>query len=85
VRNKRTKEFKKLFARLPMQVQQDAKDTYVLFRNNPYHRSLQFKRIDPQDPVYSVRIGKNYRAVGWYEEGIICWFWIGSHEGYNHI
>jgi hypothetical protein len=46
MKNKRTKEFKKLFVRLPIQVQQEVRDAYNLFSKEPYHHSLQFKRID---------------------------------------
>jgi hypothetical protein len=44
---------------------------------------LQFKRIDPQDPIYSVRVGRKYRALGWLESDTIIWFWIGSHADYD--
>ena len=71
MKSRRTKQFHKLFARLPLGVQQEAIEAYQLFRSNPYHSSLQFKQIDPQDPIYSVRIGRKYRAVGWYENGVI--------------
>jgi hypothetical protein len=85
MKNKRTKEFKKLFVQLPIQVQQEVRDVYNLFSKEPYHRSLQFKRIDQCDPIYSVRIGRKYRAVGWYEGGVIRWYWVGSYEDYNHL
>ncbi|GAC1354985.1 MAG: hypothetical protein NVS4B11_24890 [Ktedonobacteraceae bacterium] len=85
MRSRRTKRFHKLFAQLPSQVQQDAIEAYQTFRSNPYHPSLQFKRIDPRDPIYSVRIGRRYRALGWYEGDIIRWYWIGSHEDYNKL
>jgi hypothetical protein len=85
VRNKRTKQFHKLFARLPLQVQEDAIEAYKLFHADPYHPSLHFKQIDPRDPIYSVRISRSYRAVGWYEDGVIRWYWIGSHEDYNNL
>jgi hypothetical protein len=70
MKSRRSKDFKKLFARLPMRVQKDTEEAYELFRKDPYHPSLQFKRIDGQDPIYSTRIGLHYRAVGWYENGI---------------
>lgn len=85
MKSRRTKQFHKLFAWLPAQVQKDAKEAYKLFSKDPYHASLQFKRIDNQDPIYSARIGLHYRAVGWYEDGIIRWYWIGSHADYDHL
>ncbi len=71
MKSRRTKQFKKLFARLPKHVQENAVEAYRLFAKDPYHPSLQFKCIDDQDPTYSTRIGLSYRAVGWYENGII--------------
>ncbi len=56
----------------------DAIEAYQIFRSNPYHPSLHFKRIDPQDPIYSVGIGRRYRALGWYEGDVIRWYWIGA-------
>lgn len=85
MRNKRTKQFYKLFAQLPRHVQEQAVTAYQLFKANPNHPSLHFKRIDPQEPIYSVRIGKSYRAVGLWEGDTISWYWIGSHEDYNNL
>ena len=49
------------------------------------NNSLDFHRIDEVDPIYAARVGRHHRAVGWYENGIIRWYWIGSHEDYNHL
>jgi hypothetical protein len=35
--------------------------------------------------MYSVRIGLHYRAVGLLEDDVMLWFFIGSHEDYNHL
>ncbi len=64
MKSKRTKQFKKLFAQLPSHAQEQAREAYKLFKQNPYHPSLHFKRIDPQEPIYSARISRSYRAVG---------------------
>lgn len=85
MKNRRTKQFNKLFVQLPRVVQEQAETTYQLFRRDPYHPSLHFKRIDPQDPVYSVRIGAHYRAVGIWVGDTIRWYWIGTHEEYNKL
>lgn len=85
MKNKRAKEFNKLFAHLPRSVQEQAEATYQLFKRDPYHPSLHFKRIDRQAPIYSVRIGAHYRAVGIWREDTILWYWIGSHEDYNKL
>ena len=85
MRNKRSKQFNRLFDQLPVRVQRQAEATYQLFKRDPYHPSLHFKRVNSQDPVYSVRIGKHYRALGLWEGDMITWYWIGSHEDYNKV
>lgn len=74
MKSKRTKQFHKLFAQLPSDMQEQAREVYELFKQNPYHPSLHFKRIDPQEPIYSVRVSRNYRAVGWMEGDTIIWY-----------
>ncbi len=36
-------------------------------------------------PIYSVRIGLDYRALGVREGDDIVWFWIGSHADYDRL
>jgi hypothetical protein len=71
--------------RLPKDVQERAKEAYRLFKANPYYPGLHFECIDRQEGMYSVRIGLHYRAVGLLEDDVILWFFIGSHEDYNHL
>ncbi|HWS82710.1 MAG TPA: hypothetical protein VN207_00465 [Ktedonobacteraceae bacterium] len=85
MRSSRNRAFRKLFARLPLHVQKQADAAFRLFEGNPYHPSLHFKCINQQSPLYSVRVGRGYRAVGWYEDGVITWRWIGSHADYDHL
>jgi mRNA-degrading endonuclease RelE of RelBE toxin-antitoxin system len=85
VRSIRTKAFKKLFDKLPKHVQDQADATYELFRKDPFYPSLCFKRIHASRPVYSARIGSDYRVVGLLENNTIRWYWIGSHEDYNRL
>ena len=78
-----TRRFRKLFASLPKQVQRQAREAYRLFQTNPAHPGLHFKQIYPDPPMYSARVGINYRAVGTLNNGSIVWFWIGSHPDYD--
>lgn len=77
--------FWKFYDRLPEDVRQRADQAYELWQNEPYHPSLQFKRVDPQDPIYSVRVGRGYRALGWLEGDTVTWFWIGNHDEYKRL
>src|SRR5271157_3179411 len=57
-------EFWKLFAGLPSHVQKQANNAYAHFKRDIWHPSLHFKCINKKKQLYSVRIGKDYRAVG---------------------
>jgi len=59
-----TDAFWKAYRNLPDQVQQRARTAYRIWRENPGHPSLQFKQIHSTEPIYSVRIGLGWRAVG---------------------
>ena len=80
-----TAKFRKLFANLPVSVQETAKKNYVLWKNNPGHPGLEFKKVNPALPIYSVRIGQDWRALGQREGDDIVWFWIGSHADYDKL
>jgi hypothetical protein len=80
-----TDRFWRLYSTLPSEVKRQAKETYSLFVSDPYHPSLHFKRIHSTRPVFSVRIGIHYRAVGVLDEQEITWFWIGSHAEYDRL
>ncbi|RIZ68432.1 MAG: hypothetical protein D0530_12125 [Methylococcales bacterium] len=47
--------------------------------------ALFFKRVGKQQPIYSVRIGKGYRATGILQKDVIIWFWIGHHDIYDRL
>jgi hypothetical protein len=80
-----TEDFVDCFAKLPEAVRGQARKNYRLWRNNPAHPSLQFKRIHGRESIYSVRIGIGWRAVGLLEGDVISWFWIGSHSDYDRL
>jgi hypothetical protein len=83
VRSRRNTRFKEAFRLLPADVQRQAREAYRLFRNDPYHPSLHFKIIQRQASVWSVRVSRQYRALGVMKDDVIVWFWIGSHAEYD--
>lgn len=85
MKSRTTAQFRKLFADLPEQVQEQTRAAYRQFKENPNHPSLRFKKVHPELPIYSARVSKNYRAVGQLDEGTIIWFWIGSHSEYDRL
>ncbi len=85
MRSRVTEDFLARFARLPVEVQARARRNYRLWRENPAHPSLRFKRIHGREPLYAVRIGLGWRAVGLVEGDLVTWFWIGSHADYDKL
>lgn len=80
-----TKNFRELLHRLPTATQEQAARAYALWRTEPHHNSLQFKRVSRRQPIYSVRVGLGYRALGLLEGNHVHWFWIGTHAEYDEL
>jgi hypothetical protein len=80
-----TRRFRSGLAVFPVDVRKQTSAAYRLFLDNPWHPSLHFKQVHATEPVYSVRIGRNYRAVGVLEGQDILWFWIGTHREYEKL
>jgi hypothetical protein len=85
VKSWRTVSFRRAFARLPKDIQRQARQAYRRFSENPAQPGLQFKKVHPRRPIYSVRIGLGYRALGTKTGDDIVWFWIRSHADYDRL
>lgn len=80
-----TDEFFASYRRLPAEVRNQARQAYALFAHDPSHPGLRFKKVHPARPIYSARVGSDYRAVGVRDGNDIHWFWIGSHSEYDSL
>jgi len=85
LKSRTTAEFRKSFAALPKQVQEQTREAYRQFQENPSYPSLRFKKVHPELPIYSARISNNYRAVGQLDGDTVIWFWVGSHAEYDRL
>ena len=74
-----------MLAKLPKDVRRQAREAYRLFRQNPNHPSLRFKKVHDTEPIYSARINIDYRTVGVLDGEEIVWFWIGPHGDYDKL
>lgn len=83
--SKATDKFWNAYAVLPAGIRKQARQAFKRFSVNPYHPGLHFKRIHSTRPIFSVRISRDYRAVGVMTQDEIVWFWIGSHMAYDHL
>lgn len=85
MKSKTTSKFWKYYSSLPQEIQKKAKEIFIQFNRNPWYPSLRFKRIHSSEPIYSVRITRDYRAIGVLKDDCIIWFWIGSHSDYEKL
>jgi hypothetical protein len=80
-----TEDFMLCYAHLPANVREQARRAYRLWRSNPSHPGIQFKRIHSTELIFSARVGLGWRALGILEGDTVTWFWIGSHAEYDTI
>jgi hypothetical protein len=85
IESRTTRRFREAYANLPEETRQQARQAYMLFRKDPHHPGLRFKKVDEESNTFSVRVGLGYRALGVMEGTIIVWFWIGSHADYDRL
>jgi hypothetical protein len=78
-----SRRFREMYANLPGAIQRQARRSYRLFRQNPSHPGLNFKKVDQEANIYSARVGLGYRALGQMDGNDIVWFWIGAHREYE--
>ena len=80
-----TWRFRETLLQLPEEVRQNAREACKLWRQDPRHPSLHFKRIHTTKPIYSVRVALGWRAVGVFRGDDMVWYWIGSHADYEKL
>lgn len=80
-----TDSFLDAFGDAPPAIREKARKAYSLWRDNPRHPSLQFKRVSANEPIYSARIDDDYRVLGLLAEDTVYWFWIGKHDAYMRL
>ncbi len=83
--SKTTKHFRKMLAKLPKNIRQKAREAYKLFKQNPNHPSLRFKKIHDTEMIYSAHINIDYRAICALDGNEVVWFWIGPHDEYDRL
>ena len=80
-----TDEFLVCFHRLPERIRRQAGKNYKIWKADPLHPGIDFKRVGKKSPVYSVRVGIGWRALGLKQGDTLLWFWIGSHAEYDRL
>ncbi len=85
VKSVATRRFWNYFHNLPESVQILATKNYQLWRSDPHHPSLHFRKLRGSDDRFTVRIGEHYRAVGKLTDEKMTWIWIGTHAEYDRL
>ena len=80
-----TRRFWDLFYALPPEIQKLAVKNYELWRRDPHHPSLHFRRLQGSQDRFSGRIGDHYRALGRLTAQTMTWVWIGTHAEYDRL
>lgn len=80
-----TPQFWQRFDDLPLEVQQLAVRTYSIWQNDPAHGSLHFKKLANMDALWSIRVGRQYRALARRQAELVIWVWIGHHSEYDQL
>jgi hypothetical protein len=80
-----TRRFWELFFALPADVQELAAKNYDLWRRDPRHPSLHFRRLQGSLDRFSVRVGEHYRALGKRTGDTMTWVWMGTHAEYDRL
>jgi hypothetical protein len=66
-------------------VQKQAHQAYSMWLRDPWHPNLQFKQIHPTLPIFSARVGSDWRAVCRRSGNAAIWYFIGSHADYERL
>jgi hypothetical protein len=85
VNSELTEDFLVCFRRLPERIRRQARKNYRLWKADPHHPGIDFKRVGKKSPIYSVRVGIGWRALGLKKGETLLWFWVGSHAEYDRL
>ena len=85
MKSRATPRFWQLFHALPADVQRLALKNFGLWKSNPNHSSLRYRRLGGRENLVTARIGDHYRVLGLAEVGAVEWIWIGTHAEYNQL
>ena len=77
-----TPDFWACYRMLPPEIKSRSRVAYRMWRANPRHPSLCFKKVGE---VWSIRIGSGYRALALLQDDTFFWFWIGTHPEYERL
>jgi len=79
------KSYWKSYKGLPNKIQRDADRKFDLWKKNPFHPSLNFKCVNTEYNIWSVRVTMDYRVLAVRNDKSVIWYWIGDHNKYEQL
>ena len=79
------KSYWKSYEELTANLQQKADAKFELWKENPFHPSLNFKCVNSEENIWSVRTDMDYRALAVREGNSVIWYWVGDHNKYEQL
>jgi hypothetical protein len=85
VTHRTTAEFWEAYSVLPEEIRRRADRQFAVFKADPRHASLHFKKIGERQSreIWSARITVRHRALAIKQADGYLWFWVGGHENYD--
>ncbi len=83
LKHQTTETFWASYSDLPVDIRELADRNFELLKSDPKQPSQYIKNIGRNR--WSVRIGRNFRALALEREMVFTWVWIGSHEEYDRL
>ena len=77
-----TPKFWLTYNNLPDKIRKIANKQYALWKEDPSHPSIQFKKVGP---FWSARVTQDYRALALKKGEDFYWFWVGTHKEYDKL
>ncbi len=78
-----TADFWRAYTELSPDQRKKAQKVYQLWKDNPMHPSLHFKKVGKN--LWSIRISGGCRALALKKGDDYYWIWIGAHDEYEHF
>lgn len=76
----RTQSFERDFGGLPKEVQNQFERKLGFFLSNPFHPSLQSKKMGGTQGIWEARISKGYRFTFMFQDHVCILRRVGTHD-----
>jgi len=83
IRSFRSRAFRRRLEALPKDIQSPACETFLYWKEDPAHPSLNFKKVSGGN--WSARVGIHCRAMGHFVKDGFLREWIVTHAEYDRL